>query len=30
VLVSGDKYHVIRRRPSIEELIALDSVPDWV
>ena len=30
VLVSGDKYHVIRRRPTIEEMIALDSVPDWV
>ena len=30
VLVDGDKWHVIRPRPSIEALIALDSVPDWL
>jgi len=30
VLVDGDKWHVIRPRKSIEELIALDSVPDWL
>jgi diaminopimelate decarboxylase len=30
VLVDGDRYHVIRPRKSIDELIALDSVPDWV
>jgi diaminopimelate decarboxylase len=30
VLVDGDKWHVIRPRRSIAELIALDSVPDWV
>ncbi len=30
VLVDGDKWHVIRPRKSIDELIALDSVPDWV
>ena len=30
VLVDGDKWHVIRSRPSIEQLIALDSVPDWL
>jgi len=30
VLVDGSKWHVIRPRRSIEELIALDSVPDWV
>ncbi|MDC9826447.1 diaminopimelate decarboxylase [Devosia sp. ZB163] len=30
VLVDGRKWHVIRPRKSIEELIALDSVPDWV
>lgn len=30
VLVDGDKFHVIRPRKSIAELIALDSVPDWV
>ena len=30
VLVDGDKWHVIRPRKSIAELIALDSVPDWL
>ncbi len=30
VLVEGDKWHVIRPRRSIEELLALDSVPDWL
>jgi len=30
VLVDGDRWHVIRPRKSIEELIALDSVPDWL
>jgi hypothetical protein len=30
VLVDGDKWHVIRRRTSIEALIAQDSVPDWL
>ena len=30
VLVDGTKWHVIRPRKSIAELIALDSVPDWV
>jgi diaminopimelate decarboxylase len=30
VLVDGDKWHVIRPRKSIEELLALDSVPDWL
>ena len=30
VLVSGDRYHVVRRRPTYDELIGLDSVPDWV
>ena len=29
VLVSGDRYHVVRRRPTYDELIGLDSVPDW-
>jgi diaminopimelate decarboxylase len=29
VLVDGTKWHVIRPRKSIAELIALDSVPDW-
>jgi diaminopimelate decarboxylase len=30
VLVDGDRWHVIRPRRSIEELIALDSVPEWL
>lgn len=30
VLVDGDRSHVIRARKSIAELIALDSVPDWL
>ncbi len=30
VLVSGDRFHVVRPRPSIEALIALDSVPSWL
>lgn len=30
VLVNGDRFHVIRPRTSFEELIGLDSVPDWL
>ncbi|MFN0264877.1 diaminopimelate decarboxylase [Tepidamorphus sp. 3E244] len=30
VLVNGAQYHVVRPRPSPEDLIALDSVPDWL
>lgn len=30
VLVDGDKFAVIRARPTIEEMIARDSVPEWV
>jgi len=30
VLVEGDRWHVIRPRKSIADLIALDSVPDWL
>ena len=30
VLVDGARWHIIRPRRSIEELIALDSVPDWL
>ncbi|WP_323014750.1 diaminopimelate decarboxylase [Devosia sp.] len=30
ILVDGSRYHVIRPRRSLAELIALDSVPDWV
>jgi diaminopimelate decarboxylase len=30
VLVDGDRWHVIRPRPSVAALIGLDSVPDWL
>ncbi|WP_343562720.1 diaminopimelate decarboxylase [Kiloniella sp. b19] len=30
VLVDGDRYHVIRKRPAIEDIIAMDSVPEWL
>jgi diaminopimelate decarboxylase len=30
VLVNGDRFAVVRKRPSYEDLIALDTVPDWL
>ncbi|WP_321334298.1 diaminopimelate decarboxylase [Breoghania sp.] len=30
VMVNGDTFAVIRPRPSYEDLIALDRVPDWL
>ncbi|WP_265517579.1 diaminopimelate decarboxylase [Nitratireductor luteus] len=30
VLVDGDRYHVVRPRPSYQDLIGLDSLPDWL
>ncbi|NIY73591.1 diaminopimelate decarboxylase [Marivivens donghaensis] len=30
VLVDGDKFAVIRRRPTYEEMIARDIVPEWL
>jgi diaminopimelate decarboxylase len=30
VLVDGDRFHVIRPRQTIADLIALDSVPHWL
>lgn len=30
VLVNGDKHAVVRRRPSFDEMIALESQPDWL
>ena len=30
VLVNGRDFHVVRERPSYEQIIALDSVPDWL
>ena len=29
VLVNGDRFHIVRPRPTYDELIGLDSVPDW-
>ena len=30
VLVEGDRFAVIRPRQTLEELLALDRVPDWL
>jgi len=30
VLVNGDQYAVIRARPSLEELLKLDILPEWL
>jgi diaminopimelate decarboxylase len=30
VLASGDRFAVIRARPSYDELLSLDSIPDWL
>ncbi|MEM8934977.1 MAG: diaminopimelate decarboxylase [Pseudomonadota bacterium] len=30
VLVNGDKSAIIRRRPTVSEILAVESVPDWV
>ncbi|MEP3439338.1 MAG: diaminopimelate decarboxylase [Hoeflea sp.] len=30
VLVHGDRFHVVRERPSYDDLIGLDSVPAWL
>lgn len=30
VLVNGGEFHVIRPRQSVEELIAMDSLPNWL
>lgn len=30
VLVKGDQFHVVRPRPSYDDLIGLDSLPDWL
>ncbi len=30
VLVDGDRFHVIRPRQTLDELLALDRVPDWL
>lgn len=30
VLVNGDQFAVVRARPSLDDLIGLDAVPDWL
>jgi diaminopimelate decarboxylase len=30
VMVSGDRYAIIRARPSHDDMLALDIVPDWL
>jgi diaminopimelate decarboxylase len=30
VLVKDDRFHVVRPRPTYEDLIGLDSLPDWL
>jgi diaminopimelate decarboxylase len=30
VMVSGDQYAVIRRRPSFEDMMALEQLPPWI
>ena len=30
VLVSDDEYAVVRARPSLDDLIGMDAVPDWL
>jgi diaminopimelate decarboxylase len=30
VLVDGDRFHVVRPRQTYDQLIGLDSVPDWI
>ena len=30
VLVQGDQFAVIRRRPTYEEMISRDSIPEWL
>jgi diaminopimelate decarboxylase len=30
VLVNGDKYSVIRARPSVEDILKTESLPDWL
>ena len=30
VLVKGDQFHIVRPRQTLEDLINLDSVPDWL
>jgi diaminopimelate decarboxylase len=30
VLVHGDAFDIVRRRPDLEEMLQLEQVPDWL
>lgn len=30
VLVDGDRFEIVRRRPSFEEMLGLEKVPEWL
>jgi diaminopimelate decarboxylase len=30
VLVNGDRFHVVRRRPTMAEMAALEDTPPWL
>lgn len=30
VLVDGDRYEIVRRRPTFDEMVGLEKVPDWL
>jgi diaminopimelate decarboxylase len=30
VLVQGDHYGVVRRRPSFDEMLNRDTIPEWI
>lgn len=30
VLVKGDQYSIIRKRPTVEEILSREDIPDWV
>jgi diaminopimelate decarboxylase len=30
VLVDGDQFALVRRRPSFDEMIQLEQMPDWL
>ena len=30
VLVNGSRFAVVRKRQTYEELIGLDTIPDWI
>ena len=30
VLVSGDQFAVVRARPSFEEMLGRDTIPEWI